>query len=108
VTVGLRHKGRPVGPQPTTSLGTQRAAWTPSPVGGLSQTRWALARMHWERQAGLGGASTQAAGTPTAGSKPWASPCWPPCWGGGGVITRWCLANPGVFFRCSLRGGDES
>jgi hypothetical protein len=62
VTVVLRTKGRPRGPPPTTILGTHLAALTPSPVVGISQKRWAIARMHWERKAGLGLGEHQVSG----------------------------------------------
>jgi hypothetical protein len=47
-------KGRNVRPPPPPSLGTTLTALTPRHGGGLSHTRWALARLHWERKAGWG------------------------------------------------------
>jgi hypothetical protein len=49
-------------PQHTTILVTHLAALTPSQVGGISQKRWAVERMHWERKAGLGWGEPQVSG----------------------------------------------
>jgi hypothetical protein len=62
VTVVLSKKGRHLGPQQTTILGTTLAALTPSQVVCLSQKRWAIELMHWELKSGLGLGEHQVSG----------------------------------------------
>jgi hypothetical protein len=54
VTVGLRQTGRHVGSRTPQRLGPNLAAWTPRQGVSLSQKRWALALVHWERTSGRG------------------------------------------------------
>src|SRR5262245_23422893 len=54
VTVVLSKKGRHLGSHKTKLLGTTLAELTPSQVVGISQKRWAVARMNWESKSGLG------------------------------------------------------
>jgi hypothetical protein len=58
----LRKKGRNLGPQPPTILVTKLAELTPSHVVCISQKRWAIARMNWERKSGLGLGEHQVSG----------------------------------------------
>ena len=62
VTVILRKKGRNMDPQQTTILVTTLAALPPSHIGGISQKRWAIERMHWELKSDLGLSEHQGSG----------------------------------------------
>ena len=54
VTGVLSKRGRNLGPTPPTILGTTLAELPSSHVVCLDQKRWAIARLHWELQSGLG------------------------------------------------------
>jgi hypothetical protein len=62
VTVGLRKKGRHVGPHTTKLLVTHLAAWTPRHVVSIDQKRWAVELRPWELQSGLGVGEHQGSG----------------------------------------------
>ena len=62
VTVVLSKKGRNMGPQHTTILVTNLAAWTPSQVVGIYQKRWAIELLNWELKSGLGLGEHQVSG----------------------------------------------
>jgi hypothetical protein len=62
VTVVLSKKGRNMSPQHTKILVTNLAALTPSQVVCISQKRWAIERMNWERKSGLGLGEHQVSG----------------------------------------------
>jgi hypothetical protein len=62
VTLVRSKKGRNVGPHPTTLLVTHLAELTPSQVVCISQKRWAIALVNWERTSGLGLGEHQVSG----------------------------------------------
>ena len=62
VTLVLSKKGRNVGPHTTKLLGTTLAELTPSQGVCLSQKRWAIELVNWERKSGLGLGETQVSG----------------------------------------------
>jgi hypothetical protein len=62
VTLILSNKGRNVGPHTTQLLVTNLANLTPRQVVSMSHKRWAVARIHWELQAGLGLGEHQGSG----------------------------------------------
>ena len=108
VTGGLSKSGRNLGPKQTKILGTNLAELTSSPGGGSYQKRWAIESLTWALKSGLGGARPKSVGTRIAVRNPWASRCWPICWGCACVITRLFLANRGVSFSFRLRYGYRS
>jgi hypothetical protein len=62
VTMVLSKKGRNVSPQQPPSLVTNLAELTPSPVVCISQKRWAIEILNWERKSGLGLGEHQVSG----------------------------------------------
>jgi hypothetical protein len=62
VTLGLSKKGRNVGPHNTQLLVTNLAELRPRQVVSIDQKRWAVARLNWELQSGLGLGEHQVSG----------------------------------------------
>jgi hypothetical protein len=62
VTVVLSKRGRNLGPKQTKILVTNLVELTSSQVVGISQKRWAIALVNWERKAGLGLGEHQGSG----------------------------------------------